>query len=145
MQVTVLAFIGLGAAFVVLLVNSIQQRLRYRRMARELNCKPILKTMSHDPSGIIPAIRGARASAEKRFPDFVDEQFTQLCERHGRVVGTIQIPTPLFTNTIFTIEPQNIQTMLALKFKDFGLGINRTINFRPLLGNGIVSGFFKHQ
>jgi cytochrome P450 len=38
---------------------------------------------------------------------------------------------------IFTIDPRNVQTVLALKFKDFDLGDNRNYAFRPLLGHGI--------
>jgi hypothetical protein len=54
-------------------------------------------------------------------------------------VGTLRVKAPLFRDTLVTIDPQNIQTILALKFKDFGLGVNRTENFEPLLGHGIVS------
>ncbi|KAJ5594074.1 n-alkane-inducible cytochrome P450 [Penicillium hispanicum] len=41
--------------------------------------------------------------------------------------------------TIFTIEPKNVQAVLAIKFKDFDLGDNRNTSFRPLLGHGIFS------
>ncbi|USP73415.1 translation initiation factor if-2 [Curvularia clavata] len=40
---------------------------------------------------------------------------------------------------IFTIEPKNIQAILATQFKDFGLGKVRNRNFSPLLGHGIFS------
>lgn len=40
---------------------------------------------------------------------------------------------------IFTVEPKNIQTILATQFKDFGLGEVRNNSFYPLLGWGIVS------
>jgi len=39
----------------------------------------------------------------------------------------------------FTIEPENIQAILAKQFKEFGLGETRNANFNPLLGHGIVS------
>lgn len=38
-----------------------------------------------------------------------------------------------------TVEPKNVQTILALKFKDFELGVYRNRAMRPLLGNGIFS------
>ena len=41
--------------------------------------------------------------------------------------------------TTFTIDPKNIQAVLATQFKDFGLGDMRNGNFNPLLGHGIVS------
>jgi cytochrome P450 len=40
---------------------------------------------------------------------------------------------------ISTVEPQNIQTILALRFTDFELGSKRKRNFAPLLGNGIFT------
>jgi hypothetical protein len=139
MQVTVLVGIALGAAIVVMLINTIQTSLRHRAMAKQLGCKPPVQAPSTEPSGIVAMFKGAKASKEKRFPTFVQEQFDKLNEREGRQVGTSTLVTPFFKKIIFTSDPQNIQAMLALKFKDFGLGVNRTLNFRPLLGNGIVS------
>lgn len=139
MQVTVLVGIALGAAVVVMLINAVQTRQRHRAMAKKLGCKPPIQAPSTEPSGIVAMYRGAKASKEKRFPQFVQEQFEKLNEREGRQVGTTSLVTPFFKKIIFTSDPQNIQAMLALKFKDFGLGVNRTDNFRPLLGNGIVS------
>lgn len=40
--------------------------------------------------------------------------------------------------TIVTIEPENIKTVLSLRFKDFSLG-NRDLAFGPLLGKGIFN------
>lgn len=40
---------------------------------------------------------------------------------------------------IMTIEPKNVQTVLALKFKDFDLGHYRNNALRPLLGEGIFA------
>ena len=40
---------------------------------------------------------------------------------------------------VFTVEPRNIQTVLALKFNDFELGHNRTRAMRPLTGHGIFT------
>jgi cytochrome P450 len=40
---------------------------------------------------------------------------------------------------VFTIEPKNVQTALAFKFKDFELGDYRTKAMRPLLGYGIFA------
>lgn len=48
------------------------------------------------------------------------------------------------TNTIITTrEPQNIKTVLSLRFKDYGLG-NRIQTFGPLLGHGIFTADGEH-
>jgi cytochrome P450 len=51
------------------------------------------------------------------------------------------------SKAIATIEPENIKTMLSLKFKDFGLGEEKTA-FVPLLGYGIFTtdgGAWQHS
>ena len=40
---------------------------------------------------------------------------------------------------IVTVDPKNIQAVLATQFNDFALGELRTNNFFPLLGNGIFT------
>ncbi|KAJ5444033.1 Cytochrome monooxygenase himC [Penicillium daleae] len=40
---------------------------------------------------------------------------------------------------VFTVEPKDVQTVLALKFKDFELGDYRNKAMRPLLGYGIFA------
>lgn len=138
----VLAGIALGAALMVMLVDSLLTSLRHRAKAKELGCKPLVKTPSLDPSGIWALYLGFKASKAKRFPDFMQELYNRFQEGQRRPVSTLGLVSPFFKRVIFTAEPRNIQTMLALKFKDFGLGVNRTENFAPLLGNGIVSFFF---
>jgi len=38
-----------------------------------------------------------------------------------------------------TVDPKNIQAVLATQFHDFSLGQTRRGNFFPLLGNGIFT------
>ncbi|GME45301.1 Cytochrome P450 [Neofusicoccum parvum] len=45
----------------------------------------------------------------------------------------------LLDDFYWTCEPKNIQAMLALKFNDFGVGIDRYNNFKPLMGHGIFT------
>jgi len=40
---------------------------------------------------------------------------------------------------IVTIEPKNLQTILALKSGSWGLGKRRKMSFRPLLGDGMAT------
>ncbi|KAH8691445.1 cytochrome protein [Talaromyces proteolyticus] len=47
--------------------------------------------------------------------------------------------TSLGRTVIMTIEPKNVQTILALKFKDFELGHYRNKALAPLLGQGIFA------
>lgn len=131
---------GLAAAVVTFayLFSLIRDNLRYRARSRELGCKPPVWMSGHDPTGIAEVIHGVNASNKKVFPIYVQANFEREAKKYGRPVGTVRVKAPFFRNTLVTTDPQNIQTMLALKFKDFGLGVNRTENFEPLLGHGIV-------
>lgn len=58
------------------------------------------------------------------------------------VENSTNYPQQVFGSPMtFTIEPKNVQTLLATQFKDFGLGEWRNGNFNPLLGHGIVSNY----
>ncbi|KAK1980105.1 cytochrome P450 [Colletotrichum cereale] len=49
---------------------------------------------------------------------------------------------------VYTIDPANIQAVLANKFKDFDLGARRIKQFKPLLGNSIFTAdgaFWEHS
>ncbi|KAL8807777.1 MAG: hypothetical protein Q9200_004532 [Gallowayella weberi] len=51
-------------------------------------------------------------------------------------------------NSIYTIDPENVKTVLALKFQDYRLGQRREDAFVPLLGKGIFTSdgeFWEHS
>ncbi|KAI9696901.1 MAG: hypothetical protein M1820_007976 [Bogoriella megaspora] len=60
-----------------------------------------------------------------------------------------RIGTGLFgKKTLSTIEPRNVQTVMATKFKDYEIGERRHGSFRPLLGNNIFTSdgpFWEHS
>lgn len=133
-----LAFVAAAALALGWVINQIIAHFRHAARAKELGCLPAASGFNLDPSGIHSMIKGVQASRRKEFPPFVKEQFDLLSEAKGRVIGTSKLRAPFFRDIIITIDPQNIQAMLALKFKEFGFGVSRTENFAPLLGNGIV-------
>ncbi|KAJ6179432.1 hypothetical protein N7519_009893 [Penicillium mononematosum] len=58
--------------------------------------------------------------------------------QENRYVTTFSIRN-LGRTHIFTIDPKNIQAVLATQFKDFELGSVRQISMHPLLGTGIFT------
>ncbi|UKZ78272.1 hypothetical protein TrVFT333_006008 [Trichoderma virens FT-333] len=139
MQLSLAAGIVAAALAFVYILNLILASLRYRARARELGCKPAVWMSGYDPTGIADIAYGVDASRKKRFPIYAQNNFEREEKKHGRPVGTLRVKAPFFRDTLVTTDPQNIQTILALKFKDFGLGVNRTENFEPLLGHGIFA------
>lgn len=139
MQLVLATGIVAAALAVVYIFNQIREILYYRARARELGCDSPPWMSTFDPTGIADLVKGVKASRRKQFPTYVQSNFEREAIKHGRTVGTLRVRSPFFRETIVTMDPRNIQTILALKFKDFGLGVNRTENFEPLLGHGIVS------
>lgn len=138
MRVSEIAAIAAVAAVIAYILSLIQSYFHHSSKAKSLGCKPCLDA-GWEPTGIEAAVKGSRAQYAKEFPPWVQARFDKLEEKHGRVVGTITLNAPLFQKTFMTTDHQNIQAILALKFKEFAFGPNRTDNFEPLLGNGIVS------
>lgn len=64
-----------------------------------------------------------------------------MSTREKRMVTTFRI-RQMGSEIVFTCDPQNVQAMLATKFKDFELGPGRRHTLLPLLGAGIVSTIF---
>ncbi|KAF2172859.1 hypothetical protein M409DRAFT_16813 [Zasmidium cellare ATCC 36951] len=67
--------------------------------------------------------------------DVIEDGFGRLFE-HANTVQATQFDGSV---EIDTIEPANIQAMLATQFKDFGMGKMRINQFYPILGNSIFS------
>lgn len=128
---------GVVALIIFKIVNMLITRQRRAIKSRELGCKPA----PIYPSGIL-GISGVRELMKHaktlRIPTHILERREFMCEREGRSVNTWTF-TILGTSGHFTVDPKNVQAILATQFKDFGLGDTRINNFHPLLGDGIVS------
>lgn len=66
-------------------------------------------------------------------------RFLEHVRSWHRTYGVTFKASMIGRRVVFTVEPKNVQTVLALKFKDFELGEYRIRAMRPLLGYGIFS------
>lgn len=103
-----------------------------RRFKLENGCQPLVKHFPHKDflfgtDGLREVIK---ASKEHRLLDRAIRNYEML----GTTFGT----KLFFQKVIVTCDPQNIKTVLSLKFKDYGLG-NRNDTLGPLLGHGIFN------
>jgi hypothetical protein len=106
---------------------------RHARNAARLGCKPPLTRPYKYPLAIDLAQRVQKADKEKRVPDM----FLEVYEELGRPGTWIQ--HFLGVDNLVTVDPKNIQALLATQFNDFALGISRRRNFIPMLGDGIFT------
>ncbi|QQK45243.1 Cytochrome P450, E-class, group I [Penicillium digitatum] len=118
-----------GAVVVTWLLAKTIQAFRRWKYARENGCQPPAHSVSHGLFGLGMAVEVAKAGPEHRF--------LELVRGWHRSYGPTFKARIVNRNFIFTVEPQNIQTILSLKFKDFGIGSSRIDALRPIMGRGI--------
>ena len=107
-----------------------------RTMIRENGCKPInnTKELNAFPENILGTkiIReNLKALKEGNYLSTVQARF----QRNGPTHHSRY----LFTDISTTTEPENVKTMLAVKFGDWSYGPRRKNTFMPLLGPGIFT------
>ena len=108
-----------------------------RALIKKHGCEPIKRNPDYNyfPNNVIgyrTLIENLAGLREHNFLQSIRNRYI----RHGSYTMVQRI---IFTNMIQTIEPDNLKTMLALNFKDYGLGDRRTAAMIPLLGRGIFT------
>jgi len=100
-----------------------------RQFAHDHGCQPVASSLSIDPFLGLDTIPGTiRAFRQHKLLESSHERF--------RVYGNTLTVKELHRSAILTVEPENIKTILSLKFKDYGIS-HRLEPFKPLLGKGI--------
>ncbi len=107
-----------------------------RRLIAKYGCKPIQPT--YEWNTLNRSIFGWQGFRE-RLAAYRDHRLLEYsCGRFRRHGNTIPRRT-LTTNTISTIEPENLKTILATNFNDWSFSKWRKDAFVPLLGHGIFT------
>lgn len=138
MHNVILLTLWAGVSYVLYkIIAAVIDTRRHAAAARRLGCQPAHSIKSIDPLGLQNLYRILKADREFRVPQYLKGRVDTACVDYDRSLTT-------FSNSFFgsiayfTIEPKNIQAVLATQFKDFGLGERRNGNFATLLGHGIV-------
>jgi len=125
--IAVLAFF-----FVYIITSSILTSISRERFRIKNHCQPLFRYYPfRDPIfGLDLVTDTLKAIREKRFLDTLNERFEKIGMTYGvRVFNR---------RAIFTNEPDNIKTVLSLRFKDYTVA-NRPPVMGPLLGKGIFT------
>lgn len=122
-----------GLSYVIYYVlNRFVQSRRRAAKARELGCEEPRLENSRLPLGIDLVKLAIQADKQGLFPEHL--------MRRAEGVGANTWRHSIFGQTnVNTIEPQNIQAILATNFGTFDLGPQRAAWFWPMLGNGIFT------
>ncbi|CAG8933986.1 unnamed protein product [Penicillium salamii] len=125
MNLIILLALGIG----LLILHWISQFISRRQQAKAWNCKPPRRG-SPGLLGIPHFLRLTKAARQKTWIDY-------LADEHAHY-GTTYQQELLSQQLILTIDPENIKTVLATKFKDFCVGSRRG-QFYPLVGDGVFT------
>ena len=122
---SLLATTGLLGAYYAF--HAIQLYLARSKLVREHGCQPTARMPRKNPLfGLDFFVKMARLAKERRLL----EDLKQRYDTYGNTYSSIALGTTL----INTIEPQNIQTVWASKFKDYGLEPFRLPPMEPFTG-----------
>lgn len=91
-----------------------------------------------DPLGIANLKASLDADKASVLPRLSEDRVANISDIENRYVTTF-IVRNLGRDLHFTIDPKNIQAVLATQFKDFELGEGRRRSVHPLLGTGIFT------
>lgn len=122
--ILIVVLLTLNSAYV-----SIRSFFVRRRFARDHGCRPVARSLNKDPFLGLDTIPGTIRAIRQH------KMLESSCERY-RVYGTTFAVKELQKRAIVTVEPENIKTVLSLKFNDYGIS-HRLKPFEPLLGKGI--------
>ncbi|KAF2830675.1 cytochrome P450 alkane hydroxylase [Ophiobolus disseminans] len=107
-----------------------RQRLADKAIGHRHGCLSAPRLPNQRPFGIDRLEQIFRADAESRL--------MELFLFHFRQTGSTLEQKFLGTKAYGTIEPANLEAILATQFKDFGIGPRRAITF-PIFGDGIFT------
>ena len=125
------------AALVLQAIRMVFNSWQHSRNAKRLGCGSVPLYPCKDPLGN-NLKQSLAADKAKLVPELAEERVKIISDQENRYVTTFSI-RHLGRTHIFTIDPKNIQALLATQFKDFELGSVRRLSLHPLLGTGIVS------
>ncbi|KAI1325951.1 cytochrome P450 alkane hydroxylase-like protein [Xylariaceae sp. FL0255] len=130
--VKVFSAVAVVSYIVYAIISYVLTSRRNAAKARALGCEePLGREIAKLPLGIDLVQEFGKADQEKQIPPFMIKKFEEL--------GNTYRFNLLGSTGFRTVEPKNIQAILATQFEDFDLGELRYKNFAPLLGHGIFT------
>jgi cytochrome P450 len=126
------ALIFLAPAACILLALFLERSFHLRKLTQQKRCQAPPRLPQKDPVlGIDTLIESYRHILNHSYLSLLQSRFTKYGNTHSF--------NSLGPTVINTIDPENVQAMLAKQFEDFGLGSRRKAAFDPLIGHGIFT------
>ncbi|KAF3484248.1 uncharacterized protein GIQ15_03572 [Arthroderma uncinatum] len=128
----VVGWVLLGSFVFYRIAVYIQLSIARSRAAKEHGCKPPPAYPDFDPIFGLGLVLAAVKSGKK---DTFLEDIWKRYQKYGNTFSSNLTGLPIIT----TCEPENVKTVLAVKFADFQLPPRRKAGFRDLFGNGVFT------
>lgn len=125
-------FVAVGALLSYFVFSRLQLYLSRRRFIRQNGCEPCPKRWNKDPLLGWDVVKENIVNKKTRKLLVANQQRFHKLGANTFLTRMLQHPM------IATCEPENVKTVLSLKFKDYSFG-NRYHAFAPLLGDGIFN------
>ncbi|KAF2660512.1 cytochrome P450 [Lophiostoma macrostomum CBS 122681] len=134
-QHPLLLYVAAGAFLSFIVYTRLNLYLARRRIIKENGCKPCPYVYNKDPFlGLDVLFENIKRAKAHTFLEATLDRLNSFGTNKVNTFHTKLINYPV----ILTIEPENVKTILSLKFKDYSFG-NRQKGFAPLLGHGIFN------
>jgi cytochrome P450 len=124
-------FVAAGALLSYFLYTRISLYLARKQFKRENGCRPCTYRFNKDP---IFGLDTMKVNAYNFKHHINLQEIQKRYKKFGNTFLNRMITMPI----ISTSEPENVKTILSLKFKDYSFG-DRKAGFDPLLGHGIFN------
>lgn len=121
-----------GSVTALLLVRYFVRAFNEYQTSQSWNCLPPASWPTRLPLGLEFLHRLNEADKKGILPS----EFVKVVEEAGSTTFHTFV---LGTRSVVTVEPKNVQAVLATQFDDFELGEGRRGNFFPVLGLGIFT------
>lgn len=126
------AGVALFCYFLYSIRRLVLRSIHRRHISRSNNCLPPRKIHQKDPVLGIDIVQENLAAA-------TEHGFLRLLQKRHANTGLTFTTDTFCRTTINTCDPRVIQSVLSLKFDDFGMGPLRRKSASPLLGRGIFT------
>jgi len=123
---------AVGAFIIYNLGSTFLINRQHAAEARRLGCLPASVKRMKLPFGLDGVMRALKADRAKQFPNMLEDIY------HEVGAATWSANT-MGSHVLMTVDPKNIQAILATQFNDFELGPVRRGAMWPLFGNGIFT------
>lgn len=131
MAIRLLAVTGAAVLFLYIVISRLLLTIKAKRFQKENGCRPAPEFPQFEKTIGLSCFKSIAKAV-------IDHKSLEVKAQRGAELGDTYSTVSMGQFSIVTQDPENVKTVLATNFKDFGIG-ERLKAFGPLLGQGIFT------